>query len=325
MPVLDGYGVLERIRKNPETATTSFIFLTAFTEKANMRQGMEKGADDFLVKPYTRDELIAAINAQWKKHSLIEKQVQEKVDELGRNVTYALPHEFRTVLNQVVGSAKYMYDHPEKVAPDEIKELSEDIISSSERLLKITENFLIYARIESFSANPEKRRQLRSNRTEEPAAIINDVADTLADKYSRKYDISFESYVEQISLEISSESFHKIIIELIDNAFKFSEKSQPIKINMWTDNRFLFVSISDEGRGMSAEQISKVGAYIQFERTMYEQQGVGLGLVISKRLVELHDGTFEIASEETKGTIIKFSLPMCLEVYSRESLIQIFQ
>lgn len=309
MPGLDGYGVLEKIRKTPQTARTPFIFLTAFTEKANMRQGMEMGADDFLVKPFTRDELVAAIDAQWKKHSIIEKQVQEKVEEVGRNVTYALPHEFRTVLNQVVGSAKYLQSNARTVSSEEIEELSEDIMSSSQRLLKITENFLIYVRIESFVSNPEKKRQLRSFRTDEPAAMISDIASLLSDQYKRPADLIVESDVEGIAIEISTESIHKIIHELVDNSFKFSEKETLVKLHMWLEDGMFYVRVSDNGRGMSKDQIANVGAYVQFERTIYEQQGVGLGLVIAKRLTELHDGTFKIESQEGEGTKITFSLP----------------
>ncbi len=309
MPGIDGYGVLDRIRASAETATIPFIFLTAFNEKSNMRVGMEKGADDFLVKPYTRDELIAAIDAQWKKHSIIERQVQEKVEEVGRNVTYALPHEFRTVLNQVMGSARYLNSNPDDVTPEEIKELSEDIISSAQRLLKITENYLIYARIESFATSNEKRRQLRSLTTDEPAAMLVDIASLIAQRNDRFDDFSVEGSADNISIEISTESFHKIIDELINNAFKFSEKGTPIKIEQGIHNGFLYISIIDKGRGMSQKQINNVGAYIQFERTIYEQQGVGLGLVIAKRLVELHDGIFIIESQEQKGTTVTFSLP----------------
>lgn len=309
MPGLDGYGVLERIRKAAETSTTPFIFLTAFTEKQNMRAGMEKGADDFLVKPYSRDELIAAIDAQWKKHNLIEKHVRERVEEVGRNVTYALPHEFRTVLNQVVGSAKYMNSNAGIIPEVEIKELSEDIISSSERLLKITENFLVYVRIQSFASNDEKRKQLRNFRTDEPGAMLSDTADNIAIKYKRREDLKIEEYVDGLSVEISTESFHKICTELLDNAFRFSEKGKIVKMRMWVANDYMFVSLADYGRGMSHEQISNVGAYIQFERSIYEQQGVGLGLVIAKRLIELHDGNFGIISEEGRGTSITFSLP----------------
>ncbi len=310
MPKLDGYGVLDKIRNSPETSVTPFIFLTAFTEKSNMRTGMEKGADDFLVKPYTRDELIAAIDAQWNKHQLFEKQVQEKVEEVGRNVTYALPHEFRTVLNEVIGSAKYLNNTADIVKPEEIKELSDDIIASANRLMKITENFLTYVRIESFVANPQKKMMLRSYRTEEPAAIVHDIASIKAEKYGRFQDVRIEGYPENISIEISTESFHKIIDELLDNAFRFSDKGSEVHVHTLIRNEFLFIKIHDHGRGMSKEQIQSIAALAQFERTIYEQQGVGLGLVIAKRLTELHDGQFSIESEDGMGTKVEFSLPL---------------
>lgn len=308
MPNLDGYGVVEELRKHEKTLTTPFIFLTAFTEKSNMRLGMEKGADDFLVKPYTREELIAAIDAQWKKHSNIEKQVQEKVDVVGKNVTYALPHEFRTVLNQVVGSARFLLANPAQIAPEEITELSNDIISSAQRLLKITENFLIYVRIESIASNIEKKRQLLNNRTDEPCSVLYDIVNTTAYRLNRVDDVEIDDLVDSITIQMSSETFHKVIDEVFDNACKFSEPGTKIKVRTWLEDNYLYITIQDRGRGMSKEQINNVGAYVQFERTIYEQQGVGLGLVIAKRFVELHDGKFFIESEEGLGTKIMIAI-----------------
>lgn len=308
MPKMDGYGVLEQVRKNPVTATTPFIFLTAFTEKSNMRAGMEKGADDYLVKPYTRDELIAAIDAQWNKHHLIDKQVQEKVEEVGRSVTYALPHEFRTVLNEVIGSAKYMHTLAEDVKPDEIRDLTNDIVSSANRLMKITENFLMYVRIESLFNNPQKRQQLKTYKTYEPSAMLADIASFVAQKYNRLNDLLISGDSNDISIEISTESFHKVIDELLDNAFRFSGPGKKVSVYCWVEGPNFCVSITDEGRGMSKEQISGIAALAQFERTIYEQQGVGLGLVISKRIIELHDGIFDVSSQENIGTKINFSL-----------------
>ena len=61
MPVLDGYGVLHLLHKNPEIQNTPFIFLTAKTERSDMRKGMELGADDYLTKPFEGTELINAV------------------------------------------------------------------------------------------------------------------------------------------------------------------------------------------------------------------------------------------------------------------------
>lgn len=310
MPGMTGYEVLENLRKNVKTATVPFIFLTALNEKVNMRVGMEKGADDYIVKPFTRDELLNGIDAQWKKHHLIEQHVQTRVNEVGKNVTYALPHEFRTALNEVIGNAKYLGQTADSIDKDEIKEISSDIVTSANRLLKITENFLTYVRVESFAINPEKRRQLRTFYTEEPIALVKDLTNVIAARYNRKNDLEIIGTDNGIIIEISSESFCKIINEIIDNSFRFSNVGEKVVITLTKKDNYLFFEVADHGRGMSVSQINTVAVLTQFERKIYEQQGVGLGLIISKRLVEIHDGAFELDSIIDEGTTITFSLPI---------------
>jgi CheY-like chemotaxis protein len=312
MPGIDGYGVLNAVREGNKTKSIPFIFLTAFTDKSNLRAGMEKGADDYLFKPFTRDELVASIEALFKKNSVIEDKYNERIEVINQNITNALPHEFITVLNQIIGSAKFMNSNYESITKDDIKEISSDIIISTQRLLKITENYLIYLRIESFNNSKNKKNHLRKFRTDEPAGIIIDVANSLALLHNRKNDIEINGIVTEFGIEISSESFYKIIFELIDNAFNFSKSGSNVLINMYIEENFFNVEIIDSGRGISEDQLSKVGAYIQFEREIYEQQGVGLGLSIAKKLVELHDGIFSIESKIDEGTKIKFSLPCCI-------------
>jgi len=310
MPKLDGYGVLKQIRSNPETSLTPFIFLTAFTERANMRAGMDGGADDYLMKPFTRDELLKAIDAQWQKHKLIEKQVQEKVEEVSRNVTYALPHEFRTVLNEVMNSAKLLINGAELVTPEDIRETGEDIIKSANRLLKITENFLMYIRIQSIATNPEQKRQLRNSYTEEPASCLNDIAELIAHRHDRRKDLLIVGNPELFSIEVSTEIFHKIIEEIIDNAFRFSQPNNPVTITSKINEEYYCIEIEDKGIGMSETQISSIAALAQFERKIIEQQGIGFGLVIAKKLVELHDGQFSIESQLNNGTKVSIKLPL---------------
>ena len=72
MPELDGYGVISALRQNPELATIPFVFLTAKSEKQDLRQGMKLGADDYLTKPFSRTELLEAIAAQFRKQEAYE-------------------------------------------------------------------------------------------------------------------------------------------------------------------------------------------------------------------------------------------------------------
>ena len=71
----------------------------------------------------------------------------------------------------------------------------------------------------------------------------------------------------------------------------------------------MVLSITDQGRGFSTEHITKVGAYMQFDRKLQEQQGLGLGLVIAKRLTELHAGTLTIESNRGTQTTVTVKLP----------------
>ena len=71
----------------------------------------------------------------------------------------------------------------------------------------------------------------------------------------------------------------------------------------------LVLTIADRGRGFSTEHITRIGAYMQFDRKMQEQQGQGLGLSIAKRLTELHGGTLSIHSDGAAGTSVTLKLP----------------
>jgi signal transduction histidine kinase len=109
---------------------------------------------------------------------------------------------------------------------------------------------------------------------------------------------------------ISEEYLTKIVDELVHNAFKFSKAGTKVAVSLAPADSVLTLSVSDKGRGFDTEQVAKVGAYMQFERKMQEQQGLGLGLTIAKRLTELHGGSLAIQSEREVGTTVTVKLPL---------------
>jgi len=82
MPELDGYGVLHIVSKNEQTANIPFIFLTAKTEKTDIRRGMNLGADDYLTKPFDDTDLLNAIEARLKKNEMLQKQYEDSAEGL---------------------------------------------------------------------------------------------------------------------------------------------------------------------------------------------------------------------------------------------------
>ncbi|MCX8050927.1 MAG: response regulator [Chlorobi bacterium] len=305
MPEMDGYTVLKHLRDDPQTAGLRFMFLTARAEKNDMRTGMDIGADDYLVKPFSIEELLSAIEAQWKKSEV----QQRSVEEIKLNVTYALPHEFRTPLNQILGAAQAIKtiggDHPDVV------ELADDIRSSAQRLLRIAENFLVYAQLETLAADRRAVEQLRQHRTDEATAVAADIAMTKAQSYGRQSDLLIGEITEGVGVAMSGENFHKVLDELLDNAFKFSAAGTPVHLDFSLEGNVVEFSIADKGAGMTAAHIASIGAYRQFDRVVREQQGIGLGLTIAKRLVELHGGELHIESLPDSGTTVTIRLPRC--------------
>lgn len=308
MPGMDGLTVLKNLRENPTTETVPFIFLTAKVTKYDMREGMDLGADDYLTKPFTRDELLSAVNTRLKKSAAVQQHSEEKLNELRSNLTRTLPHELLTPLNGILGFANFLIEDYEDMEPTEVRQMLQDIRNSGERLYQLIQNFLLYAQLELVGKDPDRLKVFLQGETLSTHLTINSVTHEKATGFNRLNDLHLQ--LADTSLAIDDNWFSKIVGELVDNAFKFSQPGQPVKVeNYLHDDRFI-LSVSDRGRGMTPEQITQVGAYSQFERKLYEQQGSGLGLAITKRLTELYQGELKIESIPSEQTTVTVSLPL---------------
>ena len=98
--------------------------------------------------------------------------------------------------------------------------------------------------------------------------------------------------IKESVVRISESDLSKIIEELTDNAFKFSEEDSSVFIETQVTGNSFIIKVTDFGRGIKPEDLKEVGAYMQFERALYEQQGLGLGPHVVKKLVELCGGQF---------------------------------
>jgi diguanylate cyclase (GGDEF)-like protein len=98
MPELDGYGTLVALREEPKTSMLPFIFLTAMTEKGDMRQAMQLGADDFLTKPFTSSELLGAIASRLQKYNSVKEHYYDEIKAVGAKFEYLSHHDELTQL-----------------------------------------------------------------------------------------------------------------------------------------------------------------------------------------------------------------------------------
>jgi two-component system sensor kinase len=311
MPKLDGFGVVQALRQNPITSTIPLIFLTAKADRLSLRQGMDLGADDYLTKPFTLDELINAVTARLSKQTLIQQDVNQELDKFRSNITRSLPHELLTPLNGILGMSHYLSDYYDTIDGEEVQSCLADIKISSERLYRLIQNFLLFAQLELFQSNAQQSQiwQNRLSQTTTNSSVnIQKVVQILAEQKNRADDLKI--VLQEASVCISVDDLLKITEEIVDNAFKFSVKGTPIIVESILENQNFILTVTNQGRGMSSEDIDRIGAYIQFERKLYEQQGSGLGLIIAKRMTELYGGKFEIQSIPNEKTIVSICLPL---------------
>lgn len=166
MPELDGYSVLSALRKNEATINIPLIFVTAKAERLDFRHGMEIGADDYLTKPFTTEELLKAIATRLHKQSVVQRQSQAKLDELRMNIAHSLPHELNTPLNGIIGMSQLLVDNSSMMRESEEIEIAELIYTSANRLNKLTQRFLLYSNLELIirdSKKFEKFKKLQMN------------------------------------------------------------------------------------------------------------------------------------------------------------------
>jgi two-component system, sensor histidine kinase and response regulator len=307
MEKVNGYLTLSALRNEPTTAAIPFILMTGLADNAGMRQGMELGADDYLPKPFAIEALYAAVDARLKKAQAMRQEAEKKLADLRDSISMMLPHELRTPLNGIVAYGEILASDAAGLPPAEIAEMGRVIYDSGKRLERLVENFLIYAQIELLAADPQKVSALRQKITPSPRKLIEERARAQAQAAQRADDLILE--LADQPLPISEDYLAKVVEELVQNAFKFSEAGRRVHLSLSALPNGVALSVLDQGRGFSTEHITRVGAYMQFDRKMHEQQGLGLGLTIAKRLTELHGGTLTIQSKRGSTTMVTVKFP----------------
>jgi two-component system sensor histidine kinase/response regulator len=307
MEKMDGYGTLSNLRNEPTTAAVPFILMTGLADHAGMRHGMELGADDYLPKPFTLDALYAAVEARLKKAQTVRQEAEKKLADLRDNISLMLPHELRTPLNGILAYGEILSAEAATLPTTEVAEMGQVIHESGRRLERLIENFLIYAQLELLSADPQKVAALAKKRTASAGRLVTEHARLQSRLAKREQDLVLE--ITESDAPISEDYLAKIVDELAQNAFKFSEKGSQVVVKFSDSPTGLALVLTDRGTGFSTDHITKVGAYMQFDRKIHEQQGLGLGLTIAKRLTELHGGALTIESQRGNATIVTVKLP----------------
>ncbi|MEG4306315.1 hybrid sensor histidine kinase/response regulator [Microcoleus sp. D3_18a_C4] len=318
MPGIDGIEICRQIKAMPKWQAVPIIMVTALNRKSDLANCLTAGADDFISKPVNAIEMRARVHSMLRikqQYDNIQNSyhIQENIiyvlestlNELRGNLASSLSHELNTPLNGILATIGLLKDDIEDMDIAEIREMLGWADLSARRLEKLTKKFLIYLELE---LSASRQHKIESARTLFSASAIEAELKYQAQSVNRSNDMLFT--LEEAELALSERYLSTILHELIDNALKFSSPETTIKVSSQVVGEMLHLSVHDSGQGMTEEQIAKIGAFMQFERKSYEQQGTGIGLKIVQKIVELAGGEFSITSIYKKETTVHLTLPI---------------
>lgn len=301
MPGKNGIELLKTIRSIPEFTTIPFIFLTARTDLNNIREGMNLGADDYITKPFKMVDILKSVELRLQNKLNIENRVNTLLNGIKKYV----PHELRTPLVAILGYPEFIKENYDDMDKEEILDLLSSVTHGGQRLLKTLEKFIVFSDLETekiFDNEVKKYFQEKSLfNNDYILGLLNDSEFFL----ERKDDFIIE--INPHELNIYNTHLKTLLNQLIDNAIKFSPEGSPIKILGYQTDDYYIISIIDSGSGMSNDEISKIGPFIQFNRELNQQSGNGLGLAIVKNIIDSYNLSFQLKSEIGLGTQAKIS------------------
>jgi CheY-like chemotaxis protein/anti-sigma regulatory factor (Ser/Thr protein kinase) len=305
MPDPNGFEVLAALRRDPTTSAIPLIFLTGVPDPTELRPGAALGADDYLLKPFTRDELVHAIDARLARLSFARREARSRVEALTASLEGSLPRSLLSPVAAIVGLSAFLRDEGATVPPELVCEIANGILDGSRRLEARLEKLLTYASLERLVQASRTARTREGGRTDDAAALIRRVAKETAVSFSRDADLA--SDVENGVLRLDPEHLGRLVSELTDNALRFSPSGTPVTVTCRRDGDDSFrLVVRDRGPGIPEAVLTErpgcAGLGTEDDRS-------GFGLPIARRICRLYGTILVVERAAEGGSTVSAKLP----------------
>lgn len=244
-----------------------------------------------------------------------ESEKLQEIDEMKSRFFTNISHEFRTPLTLIIGPVKQI---AERITDEKIKEWLDVVHKNANKLLWLVNQLLDISKIESGSMKLHASRQ-------DIVRLVKAIVLSFR-PYAERKNIDFICNVNEseMYLYVDKEKLETIIVNILSNAFKFTPEGGQIELSIRKEGDVAVVCISDTGIGVPKDKLSKIfDRFYQVEGNHTRSgEGTGIGLALTKELVELHKWTISINSEEGKGTQVTFCIPIGNAYLKHEEIIE---
>ena len=232
-----------------------------------------------------------------------EAAVLAKNEQLRANLLRAISHDLRTPLTSILGSAGNLMANYQKMDDEMREQTFTDIYDDSMWLINLVENLLAVTRIEGGRVNLTQTVELMDEVVVEALRHVN--------RKSKEHTICVHEPEDLLLAHIDVKLVVQLIINLVDNAIKYTNAGSTIDIFMKKEGKWIVVSVSDNGPGIPDEQKPHIFEmfYTGANRIADSRRSLGLGLSLCKSIVMAHGGQIEVSDNKPKGTVFTVTLP----------------
>ena len=318
MPHMDGFELCRVLRGRAESAYVPIVVATSLDDVPSIARAYDAGATDFIPKPLNwlvlnhRVRYILRASRAFEElrrnqdRLIAAKEAAEAANRAKSEFLANMSHELRTPLNAIIGFSGMMSDRMFGPLNERYAEYANIIGDSGRHLVAIITDILDLAKADA-------DRLLLTEEQVEIAEVV-ELGSKIIKDMARRAQIEFVSEIKKPLPAMIGDpaKLTQILVNLLSNAVKFTAPGGTVRLTIEQPlSQGITFRVEDTGIGMSPDQIPiALAPFGQVGNSLTRQHdGVGLGLPLTKRLVELHGGTIEIDSEPGKGTIASVPLP----------------
>ena len=290
MPGVEGLAFLQELRATPGHEATPILMITGEAGLPDMRRSMDLGADDYIAKPCRPEQLLATVENHLRRTAQRREAVRAELRSQRHHLGETLPPPLVDPLHEIMGCASVLELDSVVLPAGEVREFANSIIKGAETLNRRLENFYMLFRLEAESVDSHPPESLTVDE------FLRPTARAVAGRHHRTDTLAFD--LVSFEAVISRDRLTKIITELIENACRFSPRSEKIDITISTTETDFTFRILDRGQGIPEAKLQAAN------------RAACLGLTVVRRLCESLGGSSNFAQRTGGGTEVSITLPL---------------
>lgn len=311
MPGMDGFEACEIIKSKPENKNIPVIFLTAMSEKVNIVKGFEVGGVDYITKPFNKEELTSRIKTHLEL-KFIRDELQKTTNHLTElnsikdKIFSVIGHDLRSPIGSIKMTLDFLKgDLGKQYSIEDFRETIDVLAQTTDEVFGLLENLLGWAKSQSgnLAVLPE---DIKVNE------LVNSIY-LLHKGILHQKNVHFEQHVDEGTIVYADLNMLKTVLRnLVSNAIKFTPKGGTISITTNNTREFTRIIVSDNGVGISAENMIKLFDDKQHLTTYGtdNETGSGIGLILCNSFVKKNNGRLLVESKVGKGSSFTIELPL---------------